>query len=108
MQRKLFYGKNQGSNSATRKDLEVSDSIVSLMNIASNRGAVEEFGFGAPQENAMTLSSKQFTRSLSNDRCSVHFSGAMTLNGTLPLIKAVVHCNARDYVNILEQAGVQN
>ncbi len=47
-------------------------------------------------------------RSLSNVRRSVHFWGAITPNGTLPLIKADDHCKARDYVNIVEQAGVQN
>ena len=64
---------------------------------------MEESGFGVPQEN-----DKQFTRSLSNDSRWVHFWGAITLNGTLPLIKAGDHCNARDYLNILKQAGVQN
>ena len=51
---------------------------------------------------------KQFTRSLFNDRRSVHFWGAFSPNGTLPLIKAGDHCNARDYVTILEQEGVHN
>ena len=51
---------------------------------------------------------KLFDRSLSNDRRSVHFWGAITPKSTLPLIKAGDNCNAWDYVKILEQAEVQN
>ena len=45
---------------------------------------------------------------MSNGRRSVHFCGAITPNGTLPLTKAGDHCQVRGYVNILEQAGVRN
>ena len=49
-----------------------------------------------------------FTKSMSNDRRSLVFWGAITINGVKPLIKAPKKCSARDYIGILESAGVPN
>ncbi len=59
-------------------------------------------------ENVLTSNLPLFFQCLSNDRRSMHFSRAITPNGTLPLIKAGDHCKARHYVNNLKQARVQN
>ena len=51
---------------------------------------------------------KAYTKNLSNDRRSVHFWGCITPFGTLPLIKAPEKCNSRDYLGVVEKAGVHN
>lgn len=46
--------------------------------------------------------------SLSNDRRSVHLWGAISYNGTLSLLKAPERAKSRDYIKLMETAGIQN
>ena len=62
---------------------------------------MEESEFGTRQGNIMTSNLQELCPKI----------GARTLwgaNGTSPFIEAGGHCNARDYVDNLGQAGVQN
>ena len=66
---------------------------------------MKDSGCDAPQEDVMT---NNVPICLSDYRHSAHFWGAIATNGTLSLIKAGDHCNARDNFNILQKAGVRN
>ena len=43
---------------------------------------------------------------MSNDCRSLHFRGAIFINGVMPLIEAPAKSSTRDYIGILETAGV--
>ena len=78
--RKIFNGKNQGSNgwSGAHEGLR-SVGLETVLFLWWMSLQIEE---------PWKRHDKQFSRSLSNDMRSVHFLGAITPNGTLPLIKA--------------------